>query len=123
MLLDSNIIIYSAKREHAKLRGFINEEFHSVSAISRIEVLGYHHLVEREREYLDKFFDAANVLSISDSVITRAVQLWQIRRMSLGDAIVAGTAFVHHLDLMTRNVRDFSWITDLSVINPFELLG
>ena len=123
MLLDSNIIIYASKREHAKLRGFINEEFHSVSAISRIEVLGYHHLVEREREYLDKFFDAANVLSISDSVITRAVQLRQIRRMSLGDAIVAGTALVHHLDLMTRNVRDFSWITDLSVINPFELLG
>lgn len=121
MLLDSNIIIYSAKREHAKLRRFIYENAYSVSGVSLIEVLGYHRLADKEREYLDEFFDAANVLTISDSVVAKAVQLRQTRRMSLGDAIVAGTALVHQLSLMTRNVSDFSWIPDLTVVNPFEL--
>jgi predicted nucleic acid-binding protein len=79
MLLDSNIIIYSAKREHAELRHFLNENLYSVSAVSRIEVLGYHLLAGKEREYLEKFFDAASVLTISDSVVTQAVQLRQIR--------------------------------------------
>lgn len=123
MLLDSNIIIYSAKREHAELRHFLNENLYSVSAVSRIEVLGYHLLAGKEREYLEKFFDAASVLTISDSVVTQAVQLRQIRRMSLGDAIVAGTALAHQLELVTRNVRDFSWIQGLSLINPFETLS
>ncbi len=122
MLLDSNIIIYSARREHAELRHFLNENLYSVSAVSRIEVLGYHLLAGGQREYLEKFFDAARILTISDSVITQAVHLRQIRRMSVGDAIVAGTALTHQLELVTRNVRDFSWIEGLSLINPFETL-
>jgi hypothetical protein len=39
MLLDSNIIIYSAKREHAELRRFLNESLYSVSAVSRIRAI------------------------------------------------------------------------------------
>jgi hypothetical protein len=42
MLLDSNIIIYSAKPEYAELRRFMDRSIYSVSAVSRIEVLGYH---------------------------------------------------------------------------------
>jgi predicted nucleic acid-binding protein len=121
MLLDSNIIIYSAKRENAQLRRFLNENLYSVSAVSRIEVLGYHLLAEKEREYLEQFFAAATVLIVSDSVVTQATQLRQIRRMSLGDAIIAGTALSHQLELVTRNVRDFSWIQGLSLLNPFEI--
>ena len=120
MLLDSNIIIYSAKREYAELRGFLAENVYSVSAISIVEVLGYHLLGDKQRQYLIEFFKAANILSISDSVVTEAVKLRQIRRMSLGDAIVAGTALDHRLALATRNVRDFSWIQSLSLINPLE---
>ncbi|HEV7475297.1 MAG TPA: type II toxin-antitoxin system VapC family toxin [Pyrinomonadaceae bacterium] len=122
MLLDSNIIIYSAKREHAELRHFLRENLYSVSAVSRIEVLGYHLLAGKQREYLEKFFDAANILTISDSVVTQAVQLRQEKRMSLGDAIIAGTALAHQLKLVTRNVRDFDWIQGLSLINPIEIL-
>ena len=40
MLIDSNIIIYAAKSEHATLRAFIAEHTPAVSAISYIEVLG-----------------------------------------------------------------------------------
>ena len=40
--------------------------------------------------------------------------------MSLGDALVAGTALVHSLTLVTRNVEDFQWIQGLSLLNPFD---
>lgn len=82
MLLDRNIIIYSARREHAKLRHFLNENLYYVSAVSRIEVLGYHLLAEKEREYLEKFFDAANVLTTSDPVVNQAVWVRQIKRLA-----------------------------------------
>ena len=42
MLLDSNIIIYSAQPEHAQLRELIAENAPAVSALSYLEVLGYH---------------------------------------------------------------------------------
>ena len=120
MLLDSNIIIYSSKREYAELRRFMDRNVYSVSAVSRIKVLGYHLLDTERHQYLIEFFQAADILRISDAVVTEAVKLRQTKRMGLGDAIVAGTALAHRLTLVTRNIGDFSWIQNLDLINPFE---
>lgn len=120
MLLDSNIVIYSSKREYAELRGFMAKNVYSVSAVSRIEVLGYHLLATEQHQYLIEFFQAADILRISDAVVTEAIKLRQTKRMGLGDAIVAGTALAHRLTLVTRNIGDFSWIQNLDLINPFE---
>jgi predicted nucleic acid-binding protein len=120
MLLDSNIIIYAAKRDYDDLRRFMVRNAYSVSAVSRVEVLGYHLLGDEQREYLEDFFHAADVLRITDSVVNEAVTLRQSRRMGLGDAIIAGTALAHRLMLVTRNTTDLSWISNLDLINPFE---
>ncbi len=42
------------------------------------------------------------------------------RRMTLDDALVAATALVHNLTLVTRNTKDFAWISKLQLLNPFE---
>ena len=55
MLIDSNIIIYAAKAEHADLCAFIAQHTPAVSAISYVEVLGYHRLTEQERQHLGIF--------------------------------------------------------------------
>lgn len=119
MLIDSNIIIYAAKPEHAALRRFIAERVPTVSAVSYVEVLGYHKLTEQEREYLETFFAAADVLAISGDVLKRAVALRQARKMTLGDALIAGTVLAHGMTLVTRNTKDFEWIEGLQLLNPF----
>ena len=43
--------------------------------------------------------------------------------MTLGDALIAGTAISYNLTLITRNVQDFQWIDGLSLLNPFEKSG
>jgi predicted nucleic acid-binding protein len=120
MLVDSNIIIYAAMPEHDALRQFIAEHAPAVSAVSYVEVLGYHRLTPAEREALEAFFVAARILPLSDLVLDQAVQLRQQKKMSLGDALVGGTALVHRLTLVTRNTDDFTWIDELTVVNPFE---
>ncbi len=120
MLLDSNIIIYSAQPEHTQLRELIAEYAPAVSALSYLEVLGYHLLTEQQRQYFEEFFQVALVLPISQDVLEQAVILRQQRRMTLGDAIIAGTALVHGLTLITRNTNDFRWIGQLELLNPFE---
>jgi hypothetical protein len=52
MLIDSNIIIYATKPEHGSIRQFISEHSPSVSAVSYVEVLGYHKLADQERTLL-----------------------------------------------------------------------
>jgi toxin FitB len=72
-----------------------------------VEVLGYHQLDDQERQYLEEFFRLARVLPLSQAVLDQAVALRQQRRSSLGDALAAGTALLHGLTLVTRNVDDF----------------
>jgi toxin FitB len=118
MLLDSNIIIYAAQPEHTALRQFIAEQAPAISVISSIEVLGYHRLSAEERQLLERFFQAAEVLSLSDAVVQWAIRLRQRRRMTLGDAIVAGTAVAHGRVLVTHNTDDFRWISEIKLLDP-----
>lgn len=120
MLLDSNIIIYAAQTENAWLREFITEHEPAVSSLSYVETLGFHRLTEVEKRFLEEFFSVSLVIPISQPVLDQAVVLRQIRRMSLGDAIIAGTALMHNLKLVTRNIKDFQWIEGLQLLNPFE---
>ena len=120
MLIDSNIIIYAAKAEHADLCAFIAQHTPAVSAISYVEVLGYHRLTEQERQHFEVFFATAPVLVLSQEILDQAVKLRQLKKITLGDALIAATALVHNLTLVTRNAKDFDWISNLSVLNPFE---
>ena len=112
MLVDSNILIYAAQPAYAHLRQFIAAQAPAVSAVSYVEVLGYHQLDDEERQYLEAFFRLARVLPLSQAVLDQAVGLRQQRKMSLGDALVAGTALVHGLTLVTRNVEVFYGFRD-----------
>ena len=118
MILDSNLIIYASRPQHAALRTFIAREVPSLSAISKVETLGYPDLTESEKQFLKEFFGAAEVLPVSQSVISEAIQLRQRRRMSLGDALIGGTALSYDLRLATHNATDFEWIEELEIIDP-----
>lgn len=56
--------------------------------------------------------------SPNHEVVWEAVRLRELRRMALGDALVAAAALVGDRTLVTRNVRDFDWIPGLTVFNP-----
>ena len=118
MLIDSNLIIYAAQPEHAALREFISTYAPLVSAVSYVEVLGYHNLGDSQAESLQRFFAATTMLPIDQDVLDQAVRLRQQHKMSLGDALIAAAAVVHRLTLATHNVSDFDWIDGLAIIDP-----
>lgn len=120
MLLDSNIIIYAAKPEYQGLRNFVAKHAPAVSAVSYVEVLGYHRLGALEREYFETFFRVAQVLQITPAVLEHAIKLRQLHKMSLGDSLIAATALVHSKTLVTRNIDDFNWIAGLVLLNPID---
>jgi predicted nucleic acid-binding protein len=119
MILDSNIIIYSAEPQYQHLRDLIARHAPSVSAISYVEVLGYGQLTPFHVQYFTQFFARALKHPVDQPVLDAAVLLRQQRRMSLGDSIIAATALVHQLTLVTRNTADFHWIPNLSLLDPF----
>jgi toxin FitB len=119
MLLDTNILIYAAHPSYAALRTFLEskEAELCVSAISKVETLGYPKLTFTEKRMLQSFFDTILVLPVSDEVIDKAIVLKQMRKIALGDALIAATALVHRQPLLTKNVSDFDKIIGLTVIS------
>lgn len=92
-MLDSNLVIDAARPEYSGLRRFITARSPAVSAASVVEVLGYHKLSAAERAHFEAFFEAPEVLPLSNAVVSRAVALRQARKMSLGDALVTALVF------------------------------
>jgi predicted nucleic acid-binding protein len=64
-----------------------------------------------------RLFDKLTILPLSEEIVNRTIQLRKQKKIKLGDAIIAATALVHNLQLVTRNIRDFKGIEDLEGIN------
>ncbi len=119
-LLDSNILIYAAEPGQETLRERILEEPVAVSVVTMVEVLGYHLLTAEEEIDLRGLLKDLTVFAADIMVAERAVGLRPRQKMGLGDAIIAATALVHGLPLVTRNVDDFKHVAGLEITNPFE---
>jgi predicted nucleic acid-binding protein len=117
-LLDSNILIEATRPGSDALRAWLGGRVRFVSAISRLEVLGFHRIGEDERRDLEILLASTTEIDLSRAIIDRAVTLRQARKMTLGDALIAATALVNALPLATRNLKDFQQIDGLGLIDP-----
>lgn len=121
ILLDSNIIIYTGVAAYEELRNWLRSKTYFVSAISQIEVLGYYDLTANDKKYFEAFFEDANLILIQNKTIWKSIELRQHKKMSLGDAIIAATALINDLPLITANIKDFQHIEDLELIALREI--
>lgn len=119
-LLDSNILIYSARSEYSFLRNYITSStaISAVSVATVIEVLGFHRLTPDDKTYFESCIALLQVFEVSQTISDKAVELRQKQKLSLGDAIIAATALVHDCELVTRNIDDFVGIDGLKLLNP-----
>ena len=121
IILDSNIIIYSLQPRNEKLSKWIEEHSLYVSAITQLEVLGYHKITQDEILFAERYFLNCKMISIQQNIIDKAISLRQEKSMSLGDAIIAATAKEHKLAIVTANTKDFKHIKNLELINPLAV--
>ena len=119
MLLDSNILIYGAKGAVPALDAILDRADLAAASITRIETLGYHRFSSLERLWLETAFERMNILLLDELVAARVIALRQERKMALADAIIAATALVHEMPLVTRNIADFKHVARLKLIDPF----
>ena len=120
-LVDSNIIIYAAEPGFDFLRRELLESKDiAASDISYIEVVGFSRNTTAVQNFFEGFFSSIQVFSISPEIVEQAVAIRKKKTISLGDAIIAATAIVHNLSLITNNEKDFSWIEGLTIINPLK---
>jgi len=123
VLLDTNVLVYHVAGDPAA-RMFLDETIarrsFCFSILSVIEFLGWHGHTDEEFAECKGLIELATILSVSKEVADKAIELRRSKRIKLADAVVASTALVNNLKLVTGNVRDFRGIRDLQIINPFD---
>ena len=128
-LIDSNIAIYllnGSLNEKALnfMKPIINDSY-SLSVITKIELLGFTFSDAGKFSETQNFIDDGALIGLTDEVVTKTIELRQTfkikpNRRTVPDAIIAATAMVFDLTLISRNDKDFKSITGLKYINPFE---
>jgi len=137
-LLDTNVV--SELRKSGSGRADKNVEAwaretpatsHFISAISILEIeVGILSMLRRDaaqgailRTWMDQHVlpaFAERILPIDTAVARRCAKLHVPDRRSDRDALIAATALVHGMTMVTRNLEDFE-PTNVALINPWEL--
>jgi predicted nucleic acid-binding protein len=72
-------------------------------------------------EVLHAFINDALVIELEQPIKLSTAVIRKQYRIKLPDAIIAATALVHDLTLITRNTSDFKNIEGLKIIDLFNL--
>jgi predicted nucleic acid-binding protein len=123
-LLDSNVIIGYLRGKlpdsGMKALSAIVDQIPNISVISQIEILRFNDSPENEA-ILNNFVAKSVIHSLSPSVVLRTIALCKQSKIKLPDAIIAATALVEDLVLVTRNIDDFKNIAGLELLNPWDV--
>lgn len=91
------------------------------SIINKIELLCFPNITDIERQNFLEFITAAHVLELDDEIVNSTIDIRRANKIKLPDAIIAASALVNELILVTRNTKDFDKIQGMKIINPHDL--
>jgi predicted nucleic acid-binding protein len=120
-LLDTNIIIYSAQ-DKINLADFMekNDDMF-ISSITYIEAFGFPFIDKQEEDKITNTCAMLKRFFLTEEIEKQTINIRKSKKIKLPDAIIAATAIVHDLTLVTANSEDFKNIPELKILNPFNI--
>jgi predicted nucleic acid-binding protein len=122
---DTNTAIYYLQQQFSPsaekfMDKLVAEAQPVISVITEIELLCWKTASEKDIEILKGFINDTLVIELEPSIKIKTADIRKSCRIKLPDAIIAATALVYDLTLVTRNTDDFKNINGLRFINPWD---
>ena len=74
---------------------------------------------KKEFKQLENFLKRFEIIQLSESISTIAVELFKEYRLSHGvliaDMLIASTAITHEIELISKNQKDYTFVEDLEL--------
>ncbi len=123
-LIDTNAIIdyLGGKLPHSGMEFLekIIPQYSFISIISKIELLGFN-TTKKHSELLKDFINAMEVIGLTSEIVNETILIRKNNKLKLPDSIIAATAGVQNVILITRNISDFETISNLQTLNPHTI--
>ena len=124
-LWDTNAVIYYLQKnftdnEQERMNDIINNYQPAISSISQIELLCWRSATENDTIILNNFISDSIIFELDTEVKLKTVEIRKMYGVKLADAIIAATAVVMDLTLITNDARGFKKITVLKLFNAIE---
>lgn len=124
-LLDTNVVINyldgSLPVSGMQLLNTIVDDAPMISIITKMETLGYNFTSNDEQTTLETFINGSTILDLNNDIVNKTIDIKKGKKIKLPDAIIAATAIVYDLVLVSRNISDFKNISGINVIDPHDL--
>lgn len=120
-LIDTNVLIdFTSSILPKSGEEYLNEIMDNkfiISFITYIEFLAFNNATNETED----FISLADIIEINKAIINEAISIRKNYRTKLPDSIIAATAIVYNLTLITNNVKDFKKIPNLKIVNLYKL--
>ena len=109
---DTNTAIYYLQQQFPPVAekfidGLLKNEPPVLSAITEIELLCWKTADEKDIEVLKNFIEDSLIIELEQPIKLKAAEIRKQNNIKLPDAIIAATAIIHDLTLITRNTKRF----------------
>jgi predicted nucleic acid-binding protein len=86
-----------------------------------MELLAWPGASNEQTIILTEFINASEVFALEEPIILKSIEIRKAHKTKLPDAIIAATAIVNELTIITRNTKDYDKIEGLEVMNPYDI--
>lgn len=90
------------------------------SVITEIELFSWKSATQFDFDLVNLFVSVSLLFELEKEIRDKAAELRRQHNLELPDAIIAATAVIHRLTLITNNSGDFAGIENLHLLNPFD---
>lgn len=114
LVLDTNILIYYLTGDLTAYEIVANNQIF-ISVITEMEMLSFTHLTEEDQKRIEQLLSLFTVISLTDKIKNKTIQIRKTYKVKLPDAIIAATALQLEYFLVTAD-KKLQKIDDLQVV-------
>lgn len=116
---DTNAIIYYLKGDKnvsSQIEEILNRNPSIyISTITEVELFGFPKITETEAYQIENILETISIIPLDSKIARMAARIRQLYKLKTADSVIAATALFTGSVLVTRNVKDFSKVTDLQI--------
>jgi predicted nucleic acid-binding protein len=125
-LWDTNAIVHYLQKNFSEtgqglMSNILNTYEPAISAITEIELLCWKTATEKDLRVLNNFISDCVIFELEPAIKLKTIEIRRVHSLKLPDAVIAATAIVMDLTLITNDTKGFNKVSFLKLFNPAQV--